>query len=55
MVAAGMTTGFLLLMLTDVVTAYGIAQTIPVPMAAWTPALVSLLVGTATLLHLEDG
>ena len=55
MVVAGVLTGFLLFVLNDVVMALGLAENIPVIMAAWTPAGVGILIGTATLLHLEDG
>ena len=55
MVVAGILTGFLLFVLNDLVMALGLAESIPVRMAAWTPAGVGLLIGAATLLHLEDG
>ena len=55
MVIAGVLTGFLLFILNDVVVALGLTQAIPVRMAAWSPAGVAILIGTATLLHLEDG
>lgn len=55
MVAGGVVTGFVLFLLSDVVLAFGISETIPVPMAAWAPAAASLLIGIALLLHLEDG
>lgn len=55
MVVAGVITGFLLFVLNDIVLALGLTESIPVGLAAWTPALVALLTGTATLLHLEDG
>ncbi len=35
--------------------AFGISQKIPATLAAWTPAVVSLLLGMTALLHLEDG
>jgi lipopolysaccharide export system permease protein len=55
MVLAGIITGFLLFVLNDLVLALGLAESIPIRLAAWTPAVTSLLIGTATLLHLEDG
>jgi lipopolysaccharide export system permease protein len=55
MVAGGVVTGFVLFLLSDVVLAFGVSETIPVPMAAWAPAAASLLIGIAALLHLEDG
>ncbi|WP_207476232.1 LPS export ABC transporter permease LptG [Arenibaculum pallidiluteum] len=55
MVAGGVATGFVLFVLTDVVLAFGISETIPVVLAAWAPAVASLLISIAVLLHLEDG
>jgi lipopolysaccharide export system permease protein len=55
MIAAGVATGFLLYFLSDVVFAFGLSATIPVALAAWTPAGVCLLLGASLLLHLEDG
>ncbi len=55
MVLAGILTGFLLFILNDVVIALGLTEAVPVAMAAWSPACIALLIGTATLLHLEDG
>lgn len=47
--------GFLVFVVNDIVTAFGIAETIPVVMAAWTPPMVTLLIGAGLLLHREDG
>jgi lipopolysaccharide export system permease protein len=55
MIAAGVATGFLLYFLSDVIFALGLSAKIPVALAAWTPAGLCLLIGTALLLHLEDG
>jgi lipopolysaccharide export system permease protein len=55
MVVGGVLTGFVLFVLNDVVTALGLAETIPVPLAAWTPAAISLAVATSGLFYLEDG
>lgn len=54
-ILAGMLTGFLLYFLSNFVFAIGLSGTIPVVLAAWTPAGVSLMLGVAMLLHLEDG
>lgn len=54
-VVGGLITGFLLYFLSDVVFALGLSGSIPVVMAAWTPATVSTLLGLAMILHLEDG
>ncbi|MGE5201420.1 MAG: LPS export ABC transporter permease LptG [Acidobacteriota bacterium] len=55
MIAAGVASGFALYLLNYVVIALGISSTIPVGLAAWTPAGVSWLAGASFLLHLEDG
>ena len=55
MVMAGILTGFLLFILNDIVIALGLTEALPAAMAAWSPACVALLIGTGTLLHLEDG
>ncbi len=54
-ILTGMLTGFLLYFLSNFVFAIGLSGTIPVVLAAWTPAGVSLMLGVAMLLHLEDG
>jgi len=55
LIAGGVAVGFVLYFLTDVVFALGRNANIPVVLAAWTPAGVSLLLGLAMLFHLEDG
>jgi lipopolysaccharide export system permease protein len=55
LIAAGVLIGFLLYMMSDVVFALGLSASIPVELAAWTPAGVSALVGVSMVLHLEDG
>jgi len=54
-VAAGVATGFLLYFVTDVVYALGLSTRIPTLLAAWSPAVVSCLVGTSMMFHVEDG
>lgn len=55
MIAAGVASGFALYFLSDVVFALGLSASIPIALAAWTPTGVTWLLGTALLLHLEDG
>ncbi len=55
MIAGGIISGFLLYLLSNVIFALGLAATIPVALAAWTPTGVSWLLGASLLLHLEDG
>jgi lipopolysaccharide export system permease protein len=52
---SGVAAGFLLYFVSDVVFALGLSARIPVLLAAWTPAGVSLIFGVSMLLHLEDG
>jgi lipopolysaccharide export system permease protein len=51
----GIVAGFLVYFLADLVLALGNSATIPAALAAWTPAVISTLLGTFVLLHLEDG
>jgi lipopolysaccharide export system permease protein len=55
MVTGGVLTGFVLFVMNDVIRTFGMSETIPVIMAAWIPAGISLLLGATALLHLEDG
>jgi len=55
MIAAGVSSGLLLFLFSTLVFALGQSATIPVNLAAWTPAGVSWLLGTSLLLYLEDG
>jgi lipopolysaccharide export system permease protein len=51
----GLCAGFFVYFMSDLVFALGASATIPVALAAWTPAVISSLLGTFVLLHLEDG
>ena len=51
----GVATGFLMYFLSNLVFAFGLSGKIPVVLAGWTPAAVTLMLGVAMLLHLEDG
>lgn len=55
MIVLGVGVGFLIFFLESMLQAFGGSQKIPLFLAAWTPALASLLLGVTTLLHLEDG
>jgi len=54
-ILSGIAAGFLLHFLSNFVFALGLSAKIPVVLAGWTPAGVSLMLGAAMLLHLEDG
>ena len=51
----GLVISFLLYILGDVVYALGLSTNVPTQLAAWTPAGVTMMIGFALLLHLEDG
>jgi lipopolysaccharide export system permease protein len=53
--AIGIFSGFLIYFLSDLIFALGLSQRVPVPLAAWAPAVVASLFGLAVLLHVEDG
>jgi lipopolysaccharide export system permease protein len=54
-IATGIVAAFSLFFLGNVVRALGESETIPIMLAAWTPAGLSLLGGIGALLYLEDG
>jgi lipopolysaccharide export system permease protein len=54
-IATGVVAAFSLFFLGNATRALGVSETIPVALAAWTPAGLSLLGGVAALLYLEDG
>lgn len=55
LIGLGVATGFFIFFLDSMLQAFGLTQKIPVYLAAWTPAVLGLLLGTTALLHLEDG
>lgn len=55
LIVSGLGSGFMLYFFTDIIGALGMAGNIPIVLAAWSPALIVLMLGTGTLLHLEDG
>ena len=55
LILTGVGAGFLLYFLSNFVFALGLSAKIPVILAGWTPAGVSMMLGIAMLLHLEDG
>lgn len=55
LIAVGVFAGFMLFFLSDLVLALGLSSRIPVFLAAWAPAGVSIMLGIAMLFHLEDG
>lgn len=55
MIMLGVAVGFFIFFLESMLQAFGVSQKIPVYLAAWTPAVIGLLLGGTALLHLEDG
>ncbi len=54
-IVLGLLAGFLVYFLSNFVFALGLSGKIPVILASWAPAVISAMLGTALLLHLEDG
>ena len=55
LILSGVVAGFLFYFLSNLVFALGLSGKVPVIVAAWTPTGVTLMLGLALLLHLEDG
>jgi len=55
LVGTGIVAALLLFAVKDVVLALGLSGAVPVVLAAWAPAGVAAMLGTAALLHTEDG
>jgi lipopolysaccharide export system permease protein len=55
LVASGVLIGFLVFFISSFLQALGTSQQIPVLLAAWAPSVVTLLLGVAVMLSLEDG
>ncbi len=55
LIVSGVVIGFLVFFLSSFLQAMGSSQQIPVLLAAWSPAIVTLFLGLAVMLSLEDG
>ena len=55
LIMAGILFGFFLYFSSDITRALGISGNLPIVLAAWSPTIIALLLGTATLFYLEDG
>lgn len=55
LIAAGVLIGFVVFFMSSFLQALGASGQIPVMLAAWTPALVCLLMGVGVMMHMEDG
>ncbi len=55
LLVAGLAGGFALFTVVDIVRALAVSGQLPPIMAAWTPTLIALMLGSAVLFQLEDG
>jgi lipopolysaccharide export system permease protein len=55
MILAGVGVGFMLYVVSKIAWDLGSGGIVPPPLAAWLPAIVTVLIGATALLHLEDG
>ncbi len=55
LVIGGISTGFIVYFLSQLVYAFGINNYIPTILATWTPSLVITMVSVSILIHVEDG
>lgn len=54
-ILGGILCGFLLYVISELITAFGEAGSVPPLVAAWVPVIVASTIGTTVLLHKEDG
>lgn len=55
LITGGTMVGFIIYYFSGIINALGEAGTIPIMLAAWAPVIISIIIGTALMLHLEDG
>ena len=55
MIGIGVFIGFFIFFMENILTAFGISNKIPIHLAAWSPSIISILLGFSAILHLEDG
>ena len=55
MIATGVFIGFIIFFASSFLQALGATQQIPVILAAWSPALISFLLGLSVIMNVEDG
>jgi lipopolysaccharide export system permease protein len=55
LIIVGVFLGFLIFFMSSFLEAMGSTRQIPVPLAAWSPALISFLLGLGVMMNLEDG
>ena len=55
LIVGGLSTGFIVYFMSQVIYAFGVNNVIPGFLAVWTPALIVMMISVSVLLHLEDG
>lgn len=55
LIVGGISTGFIVYFLSQLVYAFGLNGYIPESLAVWTPTLIATMISVSILLHLEDG
>ncbi len=55
MIASGVFIGFLVFFMSSFLQTLGSSQQIPILLAAWSPALISFLLGLSVMMNIEDG
>lgn len=55
LIIIGLSVGFILFFLRDFMRALASADIVPIALAAWTPALLAVMIGASILLYAEDG
>nr|HRJ13255.1 LptF/LptG family permease [Alphaproteobacteria bacterium] len=55
LIIIGLSVGFILFFLRDFMRALASADIVPLALAAWTPALLAVMIGASILLYSEDG
>jgi lipopolysaccharide export system permease protein len=53
--AAGILVGFVIFFMSSFLQALGASHQLPIFLAAWAPALISMLLGLSVMMNLEDG
>lgn len=55
LIVSGLTVGFFIYFMTNIIYALGSSGELPIALAAWAPSIIVIMVASSLLLHLEDG
>lgn len=55
LMATGLTVGFFIYVMTNIIYALGASGDLPIALAAWAPSVIVIFAASSMLLHLEDG